>query len=151
TAGSPAGGEFPFASLRPEPAGIASVGPMRTTRTSTVLIAGLSAVALLGAAACSSDGSATAPSDTAAAGQHGPAPENTGSPGPAVPATTGQSRASAPRIVLDGDERHFDFDQIQCDWGTDDGYPQLEYEAESHSEDAELEVEIVMSDPPTID
>src|SRR5699024_5558732 len=88
---------------------------------------------------------------TAAAGQHGPAPENTGSPGPAVPATTGQSRASAPRIVLDGDERHFDFDQIQCDWGTDDGYPQLEYEAESHSEDAELEVEIVMSDPPTID
>lgn len=127
---------------------------MNATRTGrTVLTVGAAAGLLLAASACSSDGGTVAggaggTATTATASATAP-PETSSVAAP--PATGSHGGASAPKIVLDGNERHFDFDRIQCEWGTDEGHPQLEYEAQSGADNAELEVEIVMSDPPTLD
>lgn len=129
-------------------------------RGRTVLTAGAAAGLVLAAASCSSGGvdaaggtgstGSTATSAASAASATSTAPGGSGST--AAPSATGApGGASAPKIALDGNERHLDFDRIRCEWGTDEGHSQLEYKAQKSGGGAELEVEIVMSEPPKLD
>src|SRR5699024_5672641 len=49
------------------------------------------------------------------------------------------------------DDQSTDFPDTRCEWERDNGHPQLEFEAQNDSAGTQLQVEIVMSDPPRLD
>ncbi|MFD4365878.1 lipoprotein LpqH [Rhodococcus sp. NPDC058521] len=126
------------------------MGKVTTARgwVAPALAAGL---LILGASACSSDESDTRadsdaqpPSTTMGGGSVTPGPDTETSSAAPAP-------GSAPTVKLDGQPVDATFDPARCKWETDEGHPQLEFDAGSDSTGGDLEVEIVMSDPPRLD
>lgn len=121
-------------------------------KISAVLAAGALA---FGAVACSSSDDSATPATTAPGGQAGAAGSDTAEPGAASSSTAsssnGSETGSAPTVTLDGEPVAAEFQPTRCKWETDEGHPQLEFDAGSDSTGGDLEVEIVMSDPPKLD
>jgi hypothetical protein len=137
----------------------ANVALMQISMTATTKTAGLLAAGLLAlcAASCSSSNEATAPATPTAAGnvtQSGSAGTETEAPGTSAEtsAAAGSAASAAPpEVTLDGQRVDAEFQPARCEWGTDEGHRQLEYDAGSGNAGGDLEVEIVMSDPPKLD
>ncbi|GAA4803848.1 hypothetical protein [Tomitella cavernea] len=126
----------------------------------------IAVAAALGASACSSsDGgqgdaaratqtgtaqTGTAQTGTAQTGTTQPEPQQsggaTGQPAPGSGAT-----ATVTSVVLNGDPQAIDFPDVRCDHEHDEGFPQIDFEAQDRAADRELQVEIVLSDPPKLD
>lgn len=107
--------------------------------------------ALLLAAGCASgDGgdSAFDHSDTTPASA-APTGAETGADDAAAP---DPSEATMALLALEVDGRALptDLPQVSCRLESDDGHRQIEFEAEGDARDIEIEVEIVLSDPPRI-
>lgn len=122
-------------------------------KISTVLAAGALA---FGAVACSSSDDSATLATTAPGGQASAASSGTAEPGAGAPSSTassshGSETGSAPAVTLDGEPVAAEFQPTRCKWETDEGHPQLEFDAGSDSSGGDLEVEIVMSDPPKLD
>lgn len=124
-------------------------------RSAAVLSAG---VIVLGAAACSSsdDGAAQATGQATsppAATQQQPTQQQGGQPGgaPAGQPQQDSSGTALHALVLNGADQSTDFPDIRCEHEHDEGFPQIELEAKDRQADRQLQVEIVMSDPPKLD
>lgn len=126
---------------------------VKDTVKGTVATAFAAGLLIFGAAACTSsdDDSATdssPPSATSVAGETHTEHSATSSPETSPGASPA---ASAPTVRLDGRAVDATFEPTRCEWGTDDGRPQLEFDAGSDSTGGDLDVELVTSDPPMLD
>ncbi len=126
-------------------------------RSAAVLSAGVIA---LGAAACSSSEDGAAQATGRAAGTAATAPAATQQPtqqggqtggAPAGQPQQGSSGTALHSLVLNGEDQSTQFPDIRCDHERDEGFPQIELEAKDRQADRQLQVEIVMSDPPKLD
>lgn len=146
---------------RRKAAGIVTVGGMGTgktitgARTAAVLAA---AAVALAAAGCSSGDDAASPPETAPTGtaQQGTAQQGTAqadagqaSPAPATPPPGGAAAVHA--LTLNGQPLGTGFPDVRCEHERDEGHPQIELEAQDRAAGTELQVEIVLSDPPQLD
>ncbi|QDQ96140.1 lipoprotein LpqH [Tomitella fengzijianii] len=118
----------------------------------------VSVAAILGASACSSSGDGQ--DDAASTAPPGAAPAETAEPGAAqpVPQQTGKTApaqsgmgATVKSVVLNGAPQDTGFPDVRCDHEHDEGFPQIELEAQDRAANRELQVEIVLSDPPRLD
>lgn len=108
-----------------------------------------------GLAACgSSDSGGTSVEVTTGNAAQGTSAETAPSTESAPPADSGGGDAGPARLqslTVNGEDQSTDFPDTRCEWETDNGHPQLEFQAQNDAADTELEVEIVMSDPPRLD
>lgn len=127
---------------------------MRNPSHVTRSIVPVAVVALAGALAACSSSEEPAPQ---------PAPQTvteTVAESPAAADTQAESPAESPaaaaggdtelRVVLDGRDISGDFRPTRCEYGEDDGVPDVELEADRTAGDGELEVEIDLTDPPRL-
>lgn|GEM_PF-6000310 len=63
----------------------------------------------------------------------------------------GEATMALLALEVDGRALPTDLPQVSCQLESDDGHRQIEFEAEDDARDIEVEVEIVLSDPPRID
>ncbi|WP_182347026.1 lipoprotein LpqH [Tomitella gaofuii] len=116
----------------------------------------IAVAAALGASACSSsddgqgDAARTAQTGTA---QTGTAQTGTAQTGGATgqPAPGAGASATVTSVVLNGAPQDAGFPDVRCDHEHDEGFPQIDLEAQDRAADRELQVEIVLSDPPKLD
>ncbi|NLE78902.1 MAG: hypothetical protein GX610_04850 [Rhodococcus sp.] len=116
-------------------------------KLTTALAAGL---LMFGAAACSSSDDSATPTTTAAVDTETPSPDTEAS-GTSTPLPPGAAAGAAPTVQLDDRPIDASFEPARCEWGTDDGRPQLEFRAGSDATGGDLDVELVTTDPPILD
>lgn len=108
--------------------------------------------ALLLAAGCASGDGADVAGDRTDTTTASAAPTGTvtGADDAAAPEAGGAEMALL-ALEVDGRALPTDLPQVSCRLESDDGHRQIEFEAEDDARDIEIEVEIVLSDPPRID
>ena len=133
---------------------------MRLTRTFAALA---SATLIAGLAACADDDTATEETPAATATENtateddGPADATTdddpGANDDEAPATAEPPVGGpAATVIFDGQDISGEFAQGFCEFGEDDGVPDVEYEADRVDDpENELQVEIDLLDPPRLD
>lgn len=105
-----------------------------------------------GAAACSSDNEQdAAPSAASSTSTSQSGSESADETSTSSVTASGPDTGPVPVVRLDGEAVAAEFQPVRCEWGTDEGHPQLEFDAGQGSTGGDLEVEIVMADPPKLD
>ncbi|NLG47257.1 lipoprotein LpqH [Gordonia sp. (in: high G+C Gram-positive bacteria)] len=99
-------------------------------------------------AACSSDDNHTG--ETVTVTQSAPAAATETVPKTGAPASTA-TQGPAPKVLLDGTPVQAQFAPSHCEWGEDDGRPQLDFDAGHDDSAGDLDVEINLTAPPTLD
>lgn len=128
--------------------GKSTTAPAKLT---TVLAAGL---LILGAAACSSSDDSATPTTSAAVDTDTPTetPDpDTEASGTNTQAPPGATAGAAPTVQLNDRPVDATFEPARCEWGTDDGRPQLDFRAGSDATGGDLDVELITTDPPILD
>lgn len=111
----------------------------------------ISAAALaIGLAACSSDDPQPAVTVTETAEAPNGSPDTDTSPDIPAPVTPSDPVPADLQVTLDGRDVTSALTTTRCEWGSDDGAREVEFDA-GRNDDDDLEIELVLTDPPRLD